>query len=165
MRRLSTRMFSPEINPLYNDLPKGIGQKEMRRRDLSGLKIGDFARKSVVITEKMIQKYAELSGDYNALHFDDAFAKETIFGKRIAHGGITASIISGLLGSDLPGNGCAFINQTLQYRKPLYVGDTATGEVIVRKVIPEKKRVLLDSVVYNQFGDIVLEGTALMLVM
>lgn len=136
----------------------------MEKKDLSSLKIGDFARKSVVITEKMIQQYAELSGDYNALHFDDSFAKETIFGKRIAHGGITASIISSLLGNDLPGNGCVFINQTLQYRKPLYVGDVATGEVIVRKIIPEKNRVLMDSVVYNQLGDIVLEGTALMFI-
>lgn len=87
------------------------------------------------ITEDDIQKFAEVSGDYNPLHMDDDFAKTTIFGQRIAHGALTASYISGILGNNLPGPGAIFTGLSMRFRRPVFIGDTVT----VRAEVSEKK--------------------------
>jgi len=87
------------------------------------------------ITEDDIQKFAEVSGDYNPLHMDDEFAKTTIFGQRIAHGALTASYISGILGNNLPGPGAIFTGLSMRFRRPVFIGDTVT----VRAEVSEKK--------------------------
>ena len=86
-----------------------------------------------VITEDDIQRFAEVSGDFNPLHMSDDFAAKTIFGKRIAHGALTASYISGILGNNLPGPGAIFIGLSMRFKRPVHIGD----EVIVRAEVSE----------------------------
>lgn len=86
------------------------------------------------ITEDDIQKFAEVSGDHNPLHMDDEFAKTTVFGQRIAHGALTASYISGILGNNLPGPGAIFTGLSMRFRRPVFIGDTVT----VRAEVSEK---------------------------
>ncbi|QSR21691.1 MaoC family dehydratase [Hyphomonas sp. KY3] len=88
-----------------------------------------------VITEDDIQRFAQVSGDFNPLHMSDDFAAKTIFGKRIAHGALTASYISGILGNNLPGPGAIFIGLSMRFKRPVHIGD----EVIVRAEVSEKK--------------------------
>ena len=96
------------------------------------LEIGMTHEDVHTITEEDIQTFAKVSGDYNPLHMDEEFASETIFKGRIAHGALTASYISGILGNDLPGPGAIFTDLALQFRRPVRIGDevTARAEVI-----------------------------------
>ena len=87
------------------------------------------------ITEKDIDLFAEVSGDRNPLHMDEEFAKQTQFGQRIAHGALTASYISGILGNDLPGPGSIFVGLNMRFRRPVYIG----SEVIVKVEVTEMK--------------------------
>lgn len=86
-----------------------------------------------VIGEDDIEKFADVSGDRNPLHMDDEYAKNTPFGQRIAHGALTASFISGILGNDLPGPGSIFTGLSMRFRRPVYIGST----VIVRAEVSE----------------------------
>ena len=87
------------------------------------------------ITENDIQRFAEVSEDFNPLHMSDEFAAKTVFGKRIAHGALTASYISGILGNNLPGPGAIFIGLSMRFKRPVHIGD----EVTVRAEVAEKK--------------------------
>ena len=117
------------------------------------------------VTNQTIMAYAELSGDYNPIHIDEEYAKKTIFGGCIAHGGISASLISSVLGNDLPGPGCVFLKQELNYRKPVRAGDTITVCATITEIIPERRRLLLNTRVVNQNNDIIIDGTALMMLL
>lgn len=86
------------------------------------------------IAESDISSFAQISGDFNPLHFDDEYASGMGFEKRIAHGMISSSIFSGLFGSKLPGPGSLFISQSFKYKKPVYIGDTIKAEIIVDSV-------------------------------
>ena len=86
-----------------------------------------------VITEEDIEKVADVSGDRNPLHMDEEYAKKTSFGQRIAHGALTASFISGILGNDLPGPGAIFTGLSMRFRRPVYIGST----VVVRAEVAE----------------------------
>ncbi len=98
------------------------------------LEIGQSHETLHTIREEDIVKFAEVSGDYNPLHMDDDFAAQTPFGKRIAHGALTASYISGILGNNLPGPGAIFTGLSMRFRRPVYIGD----EVTVRAEVAEK---------------------------
>jgi len=98
------------------------------------LEIGQSHETVHIIKEEDITKFAEVSGDYNPLHMDDEFAAKTPFGKRIAHGALTASYISGILGNNLPGPGAIFTGLSMRFRRPVYIGD----EVTVRAEVAEK---------------------------
>ncbi len=87
------------------------------------------------ITEDDIQKFAEVSGDFNPLHMDEEFASKTVFGQRIAHGALTASYISGILGNNLPGPGAIFVGLSMRFKRPVLIGDTVT----VRATVAEKQ--------------------------
>lgn len=87
------------------------------------------------ITENDIDLFAQVSGDRNPLHMDEEFAKQTQFGQRIAHGALTASYISGILGNDLPGPGSIFVGLNMRFRRPVYIG----SEVIVKVEVTEMK--------------------------
>ncbi len=86
-----------------------------------------------VITERDIELFAEVSGDRNPLHMDEAFASQTPFGQRIAHGALTASYISGILGNNLPGPGSIFVGLSMRFRRPVFIG----SEVVVRVEVSE----------------------------
>lgn len=115
------------------------------------------------ITEKDIDLFAEVSGDRNPLHMDEEFAKQTQFGQRIAHGALTASYISGILGNDLPGPGSIFVGLNMRFRRPVYIG----SEVIVRVEVTEMKergnRVTL-KVSCNVDGKAAISGEAMVMV-
>ncbi|MEM9740441.1 MAG: MaoC family dehydratase [Pseudomonadota bacterium] len=99
------------------------------------LEIGMFHETVHTITENDIQAFAEVSGDFNPLHMDEDFAKTTTFGQRIAHGALTASYISGILGNNLPGPGAIFTNLSMRFRRPVFIGAVVT----VRAEVSEKQ--------------------------
>ena len=98
------------------------------------LEIGMSAESKHTITAEDIDLFAQVSGDRNPLHMDEDFAKETVFGQRIAHGALSASFISGVLGNDLPGPGSIFVALSMRFRRPVLIG----SEVIARAEVTEK---------------------------
>lgn len=128
------------------------------------LQAGDKASRITVITDEMIHSFAELTGDTNPVHLDDVYAAGTRFGRRIAHGMIPAGLISAALANDLPGPGTVYLSQTLQFKAPVYPGDTITTTVEVKTVRPDKPIATLVTICTNQEQKIVLEGEAVVLV-
>jgi len=116
-----------------------------------------------VITEKDIDLFAEVSGDRNPLHMDEEFAKNTAFGQRIAHGALTASYISGILGNDLPGPGSIFVGLNMRFRRPVYIGSHVTVKVEVTEMKERGNRVTLKvSCIVD--GKAAISGEALVMV-
>ncbi len=116
-------------------------------------------RLSRIITDAEIEAFAVASGDRNPLHFDDNHAKDTIFKGRIAHGILTASLISAVIGEQLPGHGAVYLSQTLKFRAPVRPGDKVDVICVVKDVIREKRRIVLDC--SCRVGDtVVLDGEA-----
>ena len=106
-------------------------------------KIGDSAQLSKTVKDEDIRIFAEVTGDKNPLHLDDEFASKTIFKRRIAHGFLTAGLISAVIGSKLPGNGTIYLSQTLNFLAPVYVGDEITAKVEALQVSRGGKRLRL----------------------
>src|SRR6187402_3093461 len=114
------------------------------------LKIGDSASISKTITDADIQVFADVTGDHNALHLDEEYAATTRFGGRIAHGMLSASLISAVLGNELPGAGSVYLSQTLKFVKPVFPGDTVTARVTVIAIREGKPIITLETVCVNQ---------------
>lgn len=130
--------------------------------DIEDLSVGMSAEIGKTVTEADIIMFAGVSTDVNAVHLNEEFAKETMFGGRIAHGMLTASFISAVLGNRLPGPGVIYVSQTLKFRAPVRPGDTVRVKATVKEVILEKGRVVLDTVC--SVGDkVVLDGEAVMM--
>ena len=133
------------------------------------INIGDTASHSKTITETDINLFAGISGDFNPLHVNDAYAQTTQFGKRVAHGGLSFSMISGLLGMKLPGPGTLHVSQKLDFRKPVFAGDTLTARADVIEKFTKKEGTLkflrIKTDVYNQDDVLVTEGEALVIVL
>jgi acyl dehydratase len=125
-----------------------------------GLHVGQTATRIKTVTDADLQRYAEITGDYNPLHFDDGFAAQTRFGRRVAQGGITAGLLNALVAMDLPGPGTVFMSQSLTYKAPAYVGDTLTASVEVVSLKPDKPVCQLRFSVANQDGAVLLEAEA-----
>ena len=111
---------------------------------LEDLQVGQSETYSRTVTAEDVQKFGEVSGDMNPLHFDEAYAKTTLFRGRIAHGMLSASYISAVLGTKLPGPGSIFMTATIRFRAPVRIGDTVDTLVKVREIVTEKKRVIFD---------------------
>jgi 3-hydroxybutyryl-CoA dehydratase len=122
--------------------------------------IGTRAERTRTITEADIVDFAEVSGDHNPLHLDPHYAAQTPFGGRIAHGFLTASIISAILGMELPGPGSIYLGQTLKFLAPVHVGDTVTAGVEVIALREDKRIVTLHTDCIIQDGTLVLTGEA-----
>lgn len=131
---------------------------------MPALQPGEKASRTTLITDDMIRAFADLTGDANPVHLDDAFAATTRFGRRIAHGMIAAGLISAALANDLPGPGTIYLSQTLQFKAPVYPGDTITTTVEVKSARPDKPIVTLTTSCKNQDDVVVLEGEAVVLV-
>ena len=115
------------------------------------------------ITEADLLLFAGVSGDTNPLHLDEEFARDTMFEGRIAHGMLTAALISTVIGTRLPGPGCIYLSQTLKFLAPVRIGDTVAARATVIEINPERKRVRLHTTC--SVGDkVVLDGEALILV-
>ncbi len=123
------------------------------------LAVGARATFARTITEADVVKFAEATGDANPLHLDEAYARSTPFGGRIAHGLLTAGLISAVLASRLPGPGTIYVSQTLEFRAPVRPGDTVTAEVEVLE-LPSPRRVRLATRCRLADGTLVLTGEA-----
>ena len=131
---------------------------------MPSLQPGEKASRTTTISDDMIRLFADLTGDTNPVHLDDAYAAGTRFGRRIAHGMIAAGLISATLANDLPGPGTIYLSQTLQFKAPVYPGDTITTTVEVKTARPDKPIVTLATSCRNQNDVVVLEGEAVVLV-
>ena len=123
------------------------------------ISLGQKAEYEKQVTDEDVRKFADISGDYNPIHLDDEFAKDSMFGARIAHGILTASHISAVIGYIFPGPGWIYLGQSLQFRAPVKIGDTVHTAVEVTDTVAEKNIVDLSTVC--KVGDtVVLKGTA-----
>jgi 3-hydroxybutyryl-CoA dehydratase len=130
---------------------------------IEDLAIGQQASFSKTVTEADIVKFAEVSGDDNPVHLDEAFAQTTMFKGRIAHGMLSAGFISTVIGTRLPGSGTIYMSQTLRFKAPVRIGDTVTATCTITEIIPEKRRAVLSTIC--KVGDtVVIEGEALVMV-
>ncbi|MCC7272129.1 MAG: MaoC family dehydratase [Alphaproteobacteria bacterium] len=130
---------------------------------LEDLSVGMTARIARTVTEADIVLFAGVSGDTNPLHMNEVYAKGTMFRGRIAHGILTASLISAVFGTRLPGPGAVYVSQNLRFKAPVRAGDTVEARVTVAEIVPEKKRVVMQAVC--SVGDrIVVDGEAILMV-
>ncbi|MBF8983200.1 MaoC family dehydratase [Lutibacter sp. B2] len=122
--------------------------------------IGEKASVSKIITESDISGFANISGDYNPIHLNAEYASKTRFKKRIAHGMLTSSLISAVLGTQLPGENTLYLSQNVKFLAPAYIGDHLTATVEVKEKRDEKKIIILNTIVKNQLGNEILAGEA-----
>ena len=127
------------------------------------IKIGDDASLSRTITEAHIVNYAGVTGDVNPVHVDAEYAAKSMFGERIAHGMLIAGLISAVLGTQLPGPNSIYLGQDLKFKAPVKIGDTVTVVVTVTEKREDKPIMKLQTTVTNQRGEVVVDGTAVMM--
>lgn len=125
--------------------------------------VGMEARFSKTITDADIVLFAGVSGDTNPVHLDQEYAEGTMFKGRIAHGMLSASMLSTVFGTKLPGPGCIYLSQTLKFKAPVRIGETVVATVTAREVIAAKKRVVFDCAV-RVGNTVVVEGEAVIMV-
>ena len=140
----------------------------MRMLDRTGytyadLSVGMSEEYIKTITDDDIVSFAQVSGDTNPMHLDEDYAADTFFGGRIAHGMLTASLISTIIGTLLPGPGCIYLGQNLKFLRPVRIGDTVVARVVIEALVPEKKRATLRTTCAVN-DKLVLDGEALVLV-
>lgn len=128
------------------------------------IEVGMRAETRNTVSDEHIRAFAAVSGDRNPVHLDEAFAETTFFGKRISQGMLTASYISGVFGTQLPGPGAIYVSQSLRFKQPVWIGDEIRTSVTVRETIPKKRRVLFSCECRNARGEVVLEGEAELMV-
>jgi 3-hydroxybutyryl-CoA dehydratase len=130
--------------------------------DIEDMKIGMSAETTKTITDADIVLFAGVSTDFNAVHMDEEYARTTPFGSRIAHGMLSASLLSSVLGNQLPGPGVVYLSQSLRFRAPVRIGDTVHARVTVKEVLTEKCRVVLDTVC-TVLDKVVIDGEAMVM--
>ena len=124
------------------------------------ISVGDISEFSKTFSETDIYLYAGISGDFNPAHINETFASKTYFKTRIAHGMLSAGLISAVIGTQLPGPGSIYMQQTLTFLAPVHIGDTVTARVeVVEKI--DKKKVRMQTTCTNQDAVVVLEGEAM----
>lgn len=127
---------------------------------LDELSVGMTAEKRITVTETRIDHFAQASDDFNPVHMDETYAAKTAYRGRIAHGLLSASIGSAVVGTLLPGAGAIFLSQTLSFQKPVRIGDVLTARVTVAEIDPESARVVLKA--QGLVGEeVVMDGEAL----
>ena len=122
--------------------------------------VGQNIQRELSVTEAMVKGYAEITGDYNPLHFDEEFAGKTRFGGLIAQGGITTGLLHALVAMDMPGPGSVFLSQSWSFPKPVYIGDTIRAEATVTSYSERRGIAKMEFEVKNQHGEDVLTGEA-----
>ncbi|MDU5110454.1 MAG: MaoC family dehydratase [Clostridium sp.] len=135
----------------------------MRGKTIKEINLGDKSSYSRTVSEADVVLFGGVSGDLNPAHFNEEYSKETMFKGRIAHGMLSASYISTVLGMQLPGPGTIYLSQELKFTAPVKFGDTitATAEVIER--VEEKNRITLETICVNQRGEVVVKGKAVVM--
>jgi 3-hydroxybutyryl-CoA dehydratase len=132
----------------------------MKELDFADIKVGDTASFSKTVTESDIVTFAGLTSDFNPIHVDAEYAKDSLFKERIAHGMLMAGFISAVLGTQLPGPNAIYMGQTLNFKLPVKIGDTVTAEVTIDEKREDKRILKLKTTVTNQRGEIVVDGGA-----
>lgn len=127
---------------------------------IQDMKLGDSASTAKTISESDVYLFAGITGDHNPAHVNETAASQTPFGGRIAHGILSAGLISAVLAMKLPGPGTIYLGQELKFTKPVRFGDTVTATCTVSELIPEKNIARLDTTCTNQRGEVVIKGTA-----
>ena len=129
------------------------------------IRIGQHAEYVRTVTSEDIEMFGQVSGDYNPLHFNVYWAKTTMFKGRIAHGILTATYVSTVIGMKLPGPGTIYMSQSMKFRRPVRIGDTITAHVEVIGKNDEKELLMLKTVCINQEDKVVLDGDAVVTLM
>jgi acyl dehydratase len=122
--------------------------------------VGQRASRRLTLTEQHVRAFAEISGDYNPLHFDEAFASRTKFRRLVVQGGLTTGLLHALVAMDMPGPGTVFLSQNWKFVAPVYIGDTITAEAEIVSVHPYKPVTELRVQITREDGTTVLEGSA-----
>ncbi len=130
-----------------------------------GINIGDQFSTDRLVTDELIRKFADVSGDRNPIHLDEEFAKGTRFGRRIAHGMLSGAFISAVLGYELSVRKIVYLSQTLKFTAPVFIGDTVTTTVTVIKIREDKPIVTLSTVCTNQHGELLVTGEAVVMIL
>jgi len=137
--------------------------QELHGYYLEDLSVGMTSIFAKTVTEADIVMFSGISGDTNPVHINQLFAEGSMFKNRIAHGMLSASLISTVVGTRLPGPGCIYVSQNLRFRAPVKAGDTVVARATVKEILPERRRVVLTTVC--SVGDtVVIDGEAIMLV-
>ena len=113
---------------------------------LEDLSVGQSAELTMTVSEKGIESFAEVTGDVNPVHLDEAYAATTPFKTRIAHGMLSAGYISAVIGTKLPGPGAIYVGQTLRFKRPVKIGDEVTARCTITEIDQEKARIVLETV-------------------
>lgn len=124
---------------------------------------GQSAEMTRVASAAVVEAFAELSGDVNPVHLDEAYAKTTSFGGRIAHGMLAAAYISAVIGTKLPGPGAVFLTQSLRFRRPVRIGDEVTTRATIKTLIPQRAHAIV-AAACEVNGKTVVDGEALIMV-
>ncbi len=127
------------------------------------IQVGDNATDVKHITRDDVLKFSEVTGDRNPVHLDEEYAKNTMFKRPIAHGMLSAGLVSKVLGTQLPGYGSIYLSQTFNFKRPVYIGDTVTTIVTVKEIKEEKNIFILETLCKNQDGKILLDGEAMIM--
>jgi acyl dehydratase len=122
--------------------------------------VGQKATRQITLTADHVRAYAEMTGDYNPLHFDKDFVSRTKFGRLVVQGGLTTGLLHALVAMDMPGPGTVFLSQNWKFIAPVYIGDTITAEAEVLSVHATKPVTQLAIHITRQTGETVLEGEA-----
>ena len=137
--------------------------EELHGLYLEDLKVGMTAVYAKTVTEADIVMFAGISGDINPVHLNHEFASETMFEGRIAHGMLSASFISTVIGTKLPGPGAIYLSQNLKFKAPVRAGDTVLARTTITEIIPDKRRVAMRTVC-TVADKVVIEGDAVIMV-
>ena len=124
------------------------------------LTVGQKATRSLTLTKEHVQKFAEITGDYNPLHFDEAFAAKTKFQRLVVQGGLTTGILNALVATDVPGPGTVFLSHNWKFTAPVFIGDTITAQAEVMSVHATKPVCQLSIRILRQDDEVVLQGEA-----
>lgn len=128
---------------------------------INELYVGQSASISRRFTLQEVEAFSNMCMDKNPVHLDEEYARNSIFGDRIVYGFLTASLFSGIIGSVLPGNGSIYLNQNMNFRKPVYHNELVTATCTITNIREDKPIVTLETVCRNEAGEIVVDGTAL----
>lgn len=129
------------------------------------LKIGDAFSTERLVTDDLIRKFAEVSGDYNPIHLDDEFAAKTRFGRRIAHGMLSGAFISAVLGFEFKERKIVYMSQSMKFTAPVFVGDTITATAAITNIRTDKPIITLATTCTRHDGETVVEGEAVIMIL
>lgn len=137
----------------------------MSKSKYMDLKVGDTFSITREVTDEVVRQFAEVSGDYNPIHLDEEFAKNTRFGKRIAHGMLSGAFISAVLGNEFRDMKIVYLSQTMKFTAPVFIGDTVTTTATVTHIREDRRIVTCETVCTNQNGEMLVTGESKIMIL